>query len=313
MSIKVADLAYVRIRLPDLDKAERFLTDFGLIPTFQDEHRRYFRATDPMSYCYVAEEGSAHFVGFAFHARRREDLAALASAHGKVVDKIEGFGGGWRVRLQEPGGYDVDVVYGIEVEPALSVTRQVSNSGAAPLHRKGELFRVARGQATPLKRLAHVVLGTPDVPGSTAWFHKTLGMISSDHVWAGPDKKHIGSFVRIDAGQEYVDHHTVFLIANAKNGLHHISFESQDIDAVLSDHHLLKKMGYEHVWGVGRHTLGSQVFDYWLDPFGYPHEHWADSDRLNADAPTIWSDARDVMITQWGEEAPDRFKNGVHP
>jgi catechol 2,3-dioxygenase-like lactoylglutathione lyase family enzyme len=313
MSIKVADLAYVRIRLPDLDKAERFLLDFGLIPALREARCRYFRATDAMRYCYVVEEGPAHFLGFAFHARRREDLDALCAAHGKPVDEIKGPGGGWRVRLQEPGGYDVDVVYGIEAEPAVGVARQVSNSGAAPLQRKGELFRVKPGRVTPLKRLAHVVLGTPDVPGSTAWFRETLGMIPSDQVWAGPDRKHIGSFMRIDAGQEYVDHHTVFLIGNPRNGLHHISFESQDIDAVLSEHHFLKKMGYEHVWGVGRHTLGSQVFDYWLDPFGYPHEHWADSDRLNADAPTIWSDAREVMITQWGEEAPERFRNGVRP
>jgi hypothetical protein len=36
------------------------------------------------------------------------------------------------------------------------------------------------------------------------------------------------------------------------------------------------------MWGIGRHLLGSQVYDYWADPWGRVHEHWADTDRLNA-------------------------------
>ena len=35
------------------------------------------------------------------------------------------------------------------------------------------------------------------------------------------------------------------------------------------------------MWGIGRHLLGSQVYDYWADPWGRVHEHWADTDRLN--------------------------------
>ena len=47
-------------------------------------------------------------------------------------------------------------------------------------------------------------------------------------------------------------------------------------------HDYLKQFGkYEHMWGIGRHVLGSQVYDYWADPWGHVHEHWADSDRLN--------------------------------
>ena len=31
--------------------------------------------------------------------------------------------------------------------------------------------------------------------------------------------------------------------------------------------------------GRGRHLLGSQVYDYWSDPWGRVHERWADTDR----------------------------------
>ena len=32
---------------------------------------------------------------------------------------------------------------------------------------------------------------------------------------------------------------------------------------------VLAARGYPHAWGVGRHILGSQIFDYWRDPFGH--------------------------------------------
>lgn len=31
----------------------------------------------------------------------------------------------------------------------------------------------------------------------------------------------------------------------------------------------LAKKNYKSVWGVGRHVLGSQIFDYWWDPTGF--------------------------------------------
>ena len=31
----------------------------------------------------------------------------------------------------------------------------------------------------------------------------------------------------------------------------------------------LERKGYKIVWGVGRHLLGSQIFDYWWDTSGF--------------------------------------------
>ena len=33
-------------------------------------------------------------------------------------------------------------------------------------------------------------------------------------------------------------------------------------------------------WGVGRHVLGSHIYDYWHDPYGHVHEHMSDGDRI---------------------------------
>ena len=310
--ISVSDLAYCRLRLPDLDKAEQFLLDFGLVAAGTANGRRYYRGSDPTPYCYVVEPGDERFLGFAFHAKSAEDLQNLADATGRPVEPIDAPGGGSRVRLREPNGYDVDVVFGIDQAPAIEIVRQSYNSGAAPLTRKGELYRLPRGGVTPVKRLAHVVLATPDTVETIEWFKATLGLMSSDDIVAGPAKQPIGAFLRLDAGDDYVDHHSVFVIAAPTAGLQHLSFEVHDIDAVFADHHHLKSLGrYDHLWGIGRHLLGSQVFDYWSDPFGYPHEHWADSDRLNASAAATTWDVHDGLVNQWGEPPPERFRTSV--
>ena len=312
--IKVQDLAYCRKSVPDLDQNEQFLIDFGLLPAGREPGRRYYRTSDNAPYCYVAEEGQTRFLGFAFHAACASDLDRLAAAFNVPIEPIGWPGGGQRVRLKEPNGYNVDVVFGIATAEPIVIKRQELNTAAVPLRRAGELFRLDRGRPTPLRRLAHVVLGSPKVRETVDWFGKVLGMIPSDEVVAGPDRTLIGSFIRIDNGDTYVDHHSVFIIANSTAGLQHISFEAQDVDAVFSDHHYLRSLGrYDHMWGIGRHLLGSQIFDYWSDPFGYAHEHWADSDRLNSTAATnIW-DAREGMVTQWGEEPPEKFRKAVRP
>ena len=37
---------------------------------------------------------------------------------------------------------------------------------------------------------------------------------------------------------------------------------------------------YDIAWGVGRHVLGSHIYDYWHDPYGHVHEHMSDGDRM---------------------------------
>ena len=50
----------------------------------------------------------------------------------------------------------------------------------------------------------------------------------------------------------------------------------------MCGHDWLKEKGRRHEWGVGRHILGSQIFDYWRDPWGHTLEHWTDGDLLDA-------------------------------
>ena len=93
-----------------------------------------------------------------------------------------------------------------------------------------------------------------------------------------------------------------------------MSFEVPDFDDVAIGHEYLRDIGkYEHVWGLGRHLLGSQIYDYWKDPWGRVHEHWADTDVVNKDYGTRYISADEGLTSQWGEPAPMEFIKHVSP
>jgi len=312
--IKVSDIAYGRLRAPDLDVAEEFLTRFGMKRADRTANALYMRGTDPAHHIHVTEKGEPKFVGLAYYAESEDDLERLAKAPGaSEVEAIDEPGGGKRVRLTEPNGYQIEVVHGIATLPAIEAKRQKLNTGEAPLSRAGELMRLPKGPSH-VKRIGHGVLMTPKFHETVGWFREMLGFVCSDDVYAGEKDNLIGSFNRCDRGDAYVDHHVFFCLNHAKTGLNHLSFEVPDIDDVAMGHDYLAQFDkYEHMWGIGRHVLGSQVYDYWADPWGRVHEHWADSDRLNLANGSNLVAAEEALTSQWGEAPPAKFIDHASP
>jgi catechol 2,3-dioxygenase-like lactoylglutathione lyase family enzyme len=312
--IKVTDLAYGRLRTPDLDVAEEFLTHFGMAKVERTKNALYMRGTDSAHHLHVTEKGDPGFVGLAYYAASEDDLRRVAKAPGASgVEDIDEPGGGQRVRLKEPNGYQIEVVYGIKPLPPIRVELQPLNSGPEPLKRAGELMRLPKGPSR-VKRIGHGVMASPKVVETVQWFRETLGFICSDDVYADSKDNIIGSFNRCDRGETYVDHHVFFCIRNERAGLNHLSFEVQDVDDVFMGHDYIEKLGkYEHMWGIGRHLLGSQVYDYWADPWGRVHEHWADSDRLNARNGSNLLPVEKALVSQWGGPPPEKFIGRVCP
>src|SRR5256885_15963054 len=101
--IKVTDLAYGRLRAPDLDAMEEFLTEFGMLRAERTKTALYMRGTDPAHHIHVTEKGEPGFVGLAYEAASAEDLRRVAEGPGGVVvEGTEGRGGGGRVVLEGP-------------------------------------------------------------------------------------------------------------------------------------------------------------------------------------------------------------------
>ena len=55
--IKAYDLAYGRLRSPDLDRQEKFLTDFGMVRADRTKTALYMRGTDAPHHIHVTELG----------------------------------------------------------------------------------------------------------------------------------------------------------------------------------------------------------------------------------------------------------------
>lgn len=302
--IRVADVAYARFAAPDLDAMERFLDDFGLVVSAREGGVLYARGTGPSPYAHVTELGEPGFRGVAFEAGTAADLAAAAELPGaSAVEKIEGPGGGRRVRFTDPDGFAVEVVHGRERLAPLPARRAAPLNTGSAQPRRGELQRVPRGPAS-VKRLGHVVVRVSDFRRSEEWYRSRFGFLPSDEVYLGDEKNVVTSFLRCDRGDAYVDHHTFLCVGLGEVGFDHAAFEVEDWDAVMTGHDHLKEQGYEHHAGVGRHVLGSQVFDYWRDPWGHVLEHFTDGDLLNAGHETGLHDPATALGTQWGRFGP---------
>ena len=112
--VKVTDIAYGRLRAPDLDVMEEFLTRFGMHRSERTDKALYMRGTDPVHHIHVTEKGDPKFVGIAYYAESEDDLKRLTKAPGASgIENIDEPGGGKRVRLTEPNGYQIEVVCGI--------------------------------------------------------------------------------------------------------------------------------------------------------------------------------------------------------
>jgi catechol 2,3-dioxygenase-like lactoylglutathione lyase family enzyme len=308
--IKVQDIAYVAFRVPDLDRMEAFLTDFGMARAERSGGRLFMRGAGKYPYINAVEKGdAAGFVACGLVAGSAADLDRLAKLPGaSPVEAIDAPGGGRRVRLQTPDGFGIHVVHGVATQPEMPLRDPLVINYARDKNRFGALQRPAHEPARIL-RLGHCVLKVSDAERTVAWLHETLGLIVSDRLHAPDDpKKTIGIFLRCDRGAGWADHHTMFILHDpAAVKLHHTSYEVQDPDAVFIGHYWLKEKGWKHEWGVGRHILGSQVFDYWRDPWGHMFEHYADGDLLTATTKPGNHPAVHEMLYQWGPNVPETF------
>lgn len=300
--IKVRDIAHVRFRAPDMELGEKFLLDFGFVKSASTENAIYFRCAGENHHAYVLERGEPAFLGFALEVADRSDLVALTALDGASgIEPTGEPGGGERVVLHDPDGLRVEIVHGIAKVPPMEMREPLTLNYAHAKARTNATQRPAIG-AAQMKRLGHVGLTVTNIQATIDWYSKTLGMILSDAVKAGPQT--VIAFVRCGFPGVYSDHHTLALFQGPAAEFGHAAFEVQDFDAVGLGHYHMKRGQWQHAWGIGRHTLGSQIFDYWLDPWGRMIEHFADGDLFDEHHPSAHHSVESTPIEIWGPPLP---------
>lgn len=298
----VSGIRYVRYQAPDLDVMERFLSDFGLVRSARTSSALYMRGTGGEHHIHVTELGdSARAIGVGLRIDTCEDLARIAGQAGVEIEESNEPGGGLRAVLTDPNGLRVELLQGQEALEPLPVREPLILNHSRETRRVGAYQRPTRG-ASHVARIEHAVLEGPNFEQALGFYCDVLGMELSDRLYADDPAATVVAFLHCGSGEAYTDHHTIALAKGAQAGFHHSAFVTLDWDDLMLGHYHLQTCGYSHDWGIGRHIMGSEVFDYWRDPFGNRVEHCIDGDMVNdqhqpgnaaleEDVLAIWSPA----------------------
>jgi catechol 2,3-dioxygenase-like lactoylglutathione lyase family enzyme len=302
-TIRIEDISHVRFSAPDLEVMRVFLEEFGLTAVASDDGVLYARGAGPAPFIHATSEGEAQFVALGLRAESVEDLAKLAAREKAKVEPYAVPGGGSVVVLTDPDGRRVEVVAGQAKAAPLPLEPDGPHNHAQAKTRLRAPLRLAGGPAHVV-RLGHAVLEVKDFRVSEAWYKERFGFITSDEIEMAPGQA-AGAFLRCDRGETPTDHHTLFLLQspNAPR-LNHAAFEVANFDDLMRGHTHLKRAKRTPAWGVGRHILGSQVFDYWKDPWGNEVEHWTDGDLFTAADGSHKATFQDLLGVQWGPLHP---------
>jgi len=306
---RATELAYLVFERPDLARAESFLSDFGLALAGRTDDVLLMRGTAPSAYCYRVHRGPhARFVGAGFAVGTRAELERLAQIDGaSAIARSAHPGGGDVVTLRDPSGFTIEVAHGRA--PAEAIPTRVPL--ALNVGHEHDRARINEGQRPPVAppeviRLGHLVLEVADFQATCAWYTQHLGFIPSD-VQVLPDGSPAVAFMRLDLGSTPADHHTLAIAQGFMPLYSHSAYELVDADAVGMGQRVLRESWWTHAWGIGRHILGSQIFDYWQDPWGDKHEHYCDGDVFTADVPMGVHPLSREAMSQWGEPMPRSF------
>ena len=202
------------------------------------------------------------------------------------------------------------------VDPATEVTFRIEvanrwqpaavDEGPADNRPGGTVRRNARaadvfGRARPPRRLGHLVIGTPDLPGTRDFLVDGLGFKVSDQM------EGIIAFLRCST-----DHHNVALVGSPVPMLQHYSWECDDVDHVgHTATKLVRADESRHAWGFGRHFLGSNYYWYLHDPAGSFIELYSDMDVIDDDDEWERTGRTEFgfehVANSWGPNIPAEF------
>ena len=222
----------------------------------------------------------------------QDDLDALVADLSRDLPITRDAGG--TVHTVDPAGYGL----GFRVSRTTPVTL-----APVSLNTVGDALR-RNARATFYERarpahMGHIVMYAPNFDEMYAFYADRLGFWTSDYL------DPVGVFLRCTS-----DHHNLFLVRHHRTGFNHLSFGVHNIDEIMGGFRMLSAQGWEPVWGLGRHFVGSNMFYYFRNPAGGFTEYYADIDCIAN--PDLWEPGHfhvDEMenLYEWGGPIPDTF------
>jgi hypothetical protein len=307
---RAVELAFLMWEKRALRPTENFLRDFGMHTVSLTEDKLIARGSGTAPAVYVAQKGTQdRFIGAAFVMSDDTDLEHYRREMAATDLNPENIpGGGHGIEIIDPAGRKVWLIQGQSRLEPLSVRGSVTHLA----NTAGAMVRVNQPLRTPIEparviRLGHFVLQTVDFMGLAQWYIRVLGLIPTDVQYLADGSPNL-AFCRLNLGSTPADHHTVVFVGAIEEKYEHSAYEVTDLDALGQGQQVLRAQGHKHMWGIGRHILGSQLFDYWYDPEGFELEHYADGDVFTSDFETSYSPLTFGSIWAWGQDAPSSMK-----
>lgn len=291
-------LTGITLGVPDVARTAAYYEDFGLtrVEGAVGADRARFSTVDGGEQLAVVRSARRRLLDLGVGADDPDDLDRVARALERL--EVEVIRSATSVEAVDPG---TNVRVRVEIAERIS-----SDPGPlATYNRPGATDRlnerassVSREAPVRPRKLGHVVLGSTQQEASQRFFTEGLGFKVSDEV------KGAAAFMRCST-----DHHNVLVQSAPVDLLHHTSWQVDDVDEVgRGASAMLEADPERHVWGLGRHAIGSNFFWYLKDPAGNFSEYYSDIDCIVDDAlwkPRVWEGAR--ALYDWGPPPPPSF------
>jgi catechol 2,3-dioxygenase-like lactoylglutathione lyase family enzyme len=292
-------LTSITLGVPDVEDVTGYYEEFGLHLTGSSPggKGRVFATADGGDQLTIVPAPQRRLLEIAVGADDPDDLMRIgANLDALDVDFVRD--DPEKLHVQDPSSalrVTVQVARRL-LQPAAK--QEPMNGPGRPDRPNGRAPGIERVNRVQPRRLGHVVVGSLDQEASQRFFTQGLGFKVSDHVPG------LASFMRCST-----DHHNLLVQQAPLNFLHHTAWEVDDVDEVgRGAHAMLEGNPERHVWGLGRHHIGSNFFWYLKDPAGNFTEYYADLDCILDDQlwkPSVVEGARGLY--NWGPPPPPSF------
>lgn len=313
---KISGLAYLIVQRPDPETAARFFVDYGLIIDRRIDQRIYLRGSSTDSHLIIIEKGPADITTVGFFASS-DDVEKLAEHFNTPATSRDAPIGGRFVTLKDPDGLTLEINSDLNPLDPLVAPSYLDKYNTAD--KKNRVNQPVRNVIEPrtVARLGHTLWSAKSMKKTIHWYQDVLGLLVSDFQFVPNDATPIVAFMRCDQGNKPSDHHTLGIGSAIELGHVHSAFEMDSFeDVAINNKWMIRhksQFNYTHGWGIGRHILGSQIFDYWRDPYGDLFEHYADGDLFDSSIPTGYHLFHSEAQHQWGPDMTAEFKGMTQP
>lgn len=265
-------LTSITLGVPDVGASSAFFGDFGLDAAAVGGERggsSVLSTRDGGEQIELVAAPVRSLQRLGVGAEHADDLAAIAARGERAGALVESAAD--RVVLAEPvTGLAVEVTVAAPYTAA-PIEHTCNRPGAIPERVDVPAASVLTTRPVRPSNLTHVVYGTPDQPTTLAFFTDVVGFEISDQIPG------VIAFTRCGPV-----HHNLAIQAAPVAFPHHIAFEVDDVDDVVrGGQHMVEVDPDRHMWGVGRHAIGSNWFWYLREPGGTFVEYTADIDRIS--------------------------------